>query len=352
MSFSRLEATSKGPLVLLFYDGFDMRAEKTRIGKVRSKAREAARFLYCKWRGIHDRSGFYTAFSSLHRSLKAYGCDVRVNDFEAARKRPHYPIGVAGYASIIDKLEGPNPILFGHGDPGSPERVANDGRFVNIIQPCDWALRFSFPKYGEKLRVWPAGIDMPKPLTEKKTVDFLIYDKIRWHRETQVPAILDKITAELSRAGRTFEVIRYGKHTKDSYNAALARSSAMLFVCEHETQGLAYQEALAAGVPVLAWDEGRLVDPKIIDRVPPDFEVSSVPYFDARCGLTFRIADFPDRLADFWKRVDTFRPRQYIEEELSMKVCAKRYLDLYSSLTDQVPGAIPLASIAQIKRAL
>jgi glycosyltransferase involved in cell wall biosynthesis len=351
MSVSDLEATSKGPLVLLFYDGFDMRAEKTRLGKMKSRAREVARYLYCKWRGIHDRSGFYTAFSSLHRSLKQYGCDVRVNDFEAARKRPGYPIGVAGYASIIDKLEGQNPILFGHGDPGSPERVANDGRFVNIIQPCDWALRFSYPKYGEKLRVWPAGIDMPAPLTGKKSVDFLVYDKIRWHRETQVPAVLEKITAELIRKGHTFEVVRYGSHTKDGYDAALARCKALLFVCEHETQGLAYQEALAAGIPVLAWDEGRLVDPKIIDRVPADFVVSSVPYFDGRCGLTFKIADFPEKLATFWKKVDTYRPRQYIEEELSMKVCAKRYLDLYADLTNAKPMPIPLDAISQTRRA-
>jgi glycosyltransferase involved in cell wall biosynthesis len=352
MNISKLEKTSKGPLVLLFYDGFDMRAEKTRLGKVKSKAREVARYISCKWRGIHDRSGFYTAFSSLHRSLKEYGCDVRVNDFDALSKRPGYPIGVAGYASIIDKLEGqPSPILFGHGDPGTPERVANDLRFINIIQPCEWARQFSFPKYGDKLRIWPAGVDIPKASNPKKTVDFLVYDKIRWHRDTRVTGILDNITSELTRAGHTFEVVRYGKHTKSGYDAALSRSKAMLFVCEHETQGLAYQEALAAGVPVLAWDEGHLVDPKIIDRVPADFLVSSVPYFDDRCGVTFKFEEFSEKLTEFWSKLDTFRPRDYMEEELSMKVCAKRYLDLYAALIDEKPYSIKLVPPVEFKKA-
>jgi glycosyltransferase involved in cell wall biosynthesis len=335
MSISKMEVTSKGPLVLLFYDGFDLRAEKTIFGKIKWQARDAARYLNSKWRGKHNRSGFYTAFSSLHRSLKEYGCDVRVNDFKAVKQRPDYPIGVAGYASVFEKLEGQNPILFGHGDPGKPERIADDNRFVNIIQPCEWALQFSYPKYGEKLRIWPAGIDLPAPLASKKTVDFLVYDKIRWHRDKQVPAVLDKVTSELTRSGRTFEVLRYAKHTKNTYNETLLRSKAMIFLCEHETQGLAYQEALAAGVPVLAWDEGRLVDPNIINRVPADFEVSSVPYFDGRCGLTFKITEFPEKLGAFWKGLDTYQPRQYIEENLSMKVCAKRYLDLYTALFDK-----------------
>jgi hypothetical protein len=36
----------------------------------------------------------------------------------------------------------------------------------------------------------------------------------------------------------------------------------MLFLCEHETRGLAYQEALASNVPILAWDTGFWLDPR------------------------------------------------------------------------------------------
>ena len=30
----------------------------------------------------------------------------------------------------------------------------------------------------------------------------------------------------------------------------------MVFLCEHENQDIAYQQALACGVPILAWDRG------------------------------------------------------------------------------------------------
>jgi glycosyltransferase involved in cell wall biosynthesis len=39
----------------------------------------------------------------------------------------------------------------------------------------------------------------------------------------------------------------------------------MVFLCEHETQGFAYQQALSCGVPIIAWDRGGLLqDPKLL----------------------------------------------------------------------------------------
>jgi len=39
--------------------------------------------------------------------------------------------------------------------------------------------------------------------------------------------------------------------------AALSRGRSMLFLCEHETQGLAYQQAIAAGLTILDWDPSQ-----------------------------------------------------------------------------------------------
>ena len=49
------------------------------------------------------------------------GCDVRVNDFALAARRPAYPIGLAGYATVVDKVQLPNPRIFAPGDYGAPE---------------------------------------------------------------------------------------------------------------------------------------------------------------------------------------------------------------------------------------
>ena len=39
----------------------------------------------------------------------------------------------------------------------------------------------------------------------------------------------------------------------------------MIFLVEHETQGIAYQEAMACDVPILAWDQGNWLDPKRLE---------------------------------------------------------------------------------------
>ncbi len=62
---------------------------------------------------------------------------------------------------------------------------------------------------------------------------------------------LEPIRRSLTDRGIKFRELRYGDHSVPEYQDLLARSSAMLFLSEHESQGLAYQECLSCGVPVL-----------------------------------------------------------------------------------------------------
>lgn len=336
LNTTSLEMTGKGPLVLLFYDGYERQALPGTLGMIRSQGRRLARYLYRTARGKQARTGFYTAFLSLCQSLRQVGCDVRVNDFAAAQARPGYPIGLCGYPGVLKRVNLPNPVIFGHGDLGFPEAaklIAAQDRMRILIQPCEWACAFNEPYCGDKLRAFPVGVDAElwRLPALPKTTDFLVYDKIRWHREERVPAIRDRLIESLRARGHTVTVLRYGHHAQGDYRKALAQSQALLFLCEHETQGIAYQEAMAAGVPVLAWDEGRLVDPLLL-KYAPDLEVSSVPYFDERCGLTFTLANFEAVSDRFWTQRKTFRPRDFVTERLSMRRAGVDYLALYQSI--------------------
>jgi hypothetical protein len=336
--FSGLERTSRGPLVLLFYDGFERRAAPGLIGAVQSQARRAARYAYRSARGRQVRTGFYTAFLSLVRCLRQAGCDVRVNDFAAAAARPSYPIGMAGYTSVLERVRLPNPVIFGPGDFGAPEpsrKVAADDRFRLLIQPCDWFMDYYRPYCGEKLMSWFAGIDLDDwadTSLEPKAIDCLIYDKIRWDRERQVPAVLRRVERALDSRGLSRRTLRYGAHHQNTFRRAVGQARSLIFLCEHETQGLAYQEAMAAGVPVLAWDEGKLIDPFLRSFAEPTLMVSSVPYFDERCGQRFKLDEFESALDALWSRRTNFDPRGYVRECLSMSVAAKTYLSAYRSL--------------------
>ena len=120
---SNLEMTDKGPLVLLFFDGLEIQAYPHMRRRIYSKLRAFARAQWRVMRGKAPKGGFYIAFELLRDSLKKLGCDVRVNDFAAATARPHYPIGIAGHPSVLERVQLPNPTIFGPGDPGYPDEA-------------------------------------------------------------------------------------------------------------------------------------------------------------------------------------------------------------------------------------
>ena len=328
--------TKHGPLVLLFYDGFEWRARSGAVRGIAAQARRAARFVYRTMRRKQVYTGFYTAFLALRTALERHGCDVRVNDFAAARARPDHPIGLAGYPSVLDAVRLPNPAVFGPGDFGTPAAavtVARDPQMRVLIQPSDWFRDYYRPSCGDKVVTWFAGIDTDlwqDRSAHPKSCDVLIYDKIRWDRESVVPAIHDRLVRHLEARGLSYRILRYGHHHRDEFAAALAGARSLAFLCEHETQGLAYQEALAANVPVFAWDEGVFVDPLLAGAAPAGLDVSSVPYFDERCGRRFRAAALESEFERFWADRATYRPRDYVGECLGMTRSAEAYLALYA----------------------
>jgi hypothetical protein len=324
--------------VLLFYDGFEVKSREGYAQKAYYAARGAARSAYRMARGLQVYTGFYVAFRALVRSLRECGADVHINDFATARKNPRYPIGLAGYPSVLDHVDLANPIIFGPGDYGFPDDVARIPAKLDIrrfIQPSDWAASLYRDVCGDKMMVWPVGIDAdayPDLSRHPKDIDVLIYDKIRWNREQEVPRVLGTIKAHLESKGRSFEILRYGHHNYVEYSTCLRRARSLLFLCEHETQGLAYQEAMSANVPVIAWDEGLLVDPLQRKFAAPDLVVSSVPYFDERCGERFKMAEFAPVFDRFWSRLPLYNPRAYVLDSLGLRKSGQQYLDAYREL--------------------
>ena len=339
---ARIPHLNGKPTVLLFYDGFELSLRPGLTGYTYSRLRGFARYMYRTVRRQQVWTGFYTAFRSLVVSLRRYGCDVRINDLALAARHPIYPIGVAGYPSVLEAADLPNPRIFGPGDYGYPDIaavVARDPRNRILTQPSEWPVEFYRAACGDKLRAMFVGIDTdlwPDLSDRRKDLDFVVYDKIRWDHGTVrgggTPEIVTRTTRFLDQLGLSYVVLRYGAHHLGQFRNALSRVRSMIFLCEHETQGIAYQEAMASNVPVLALDEGVLADPEQRRFASPDFKVSSVPYFDATCGETFVPTQFEDTLARFMNKLPRYTPRNYVLHHLSMRKAAENYLELYASL--------------------
>jgi hypothetical protein len=294
-------------------------------------------------RGPRRPGGQERVFLNLCAGLDRLGIAYRVNDYRHASDHPEELACIIGKPWVLDRIAWVNPILFGPSiyshplaDPGLLERRRP---IRKVLVPGEWMRRMCEPYWADKVIAWPVGIDTAQWCPAEaaaKDVDVLLYDKVRWQRDCYEPRLVEPIRQALHAAGRSFREIRYGAYREDEFHAALMRCRVMIFLCEHETQGIAYQQALASGVPLFAWDrQGHWRDPEFYpDRVM--FEpVTSVPYWDAGCGMRFADIDgFRRDWLEFWAlaQAEKFTPRKYILENLTLESCAGRYVEIAKSL--------------------
>jgi hypothetical protein len=287
-------------------------------------------------RGRPQAGGQKRIFLNLCAGLDRIGVRYRVNDYDHARRNPEEVACIIGKPFVLDKIMWKNPILFGAAvyshpldDPSLMQRLP----VAQVVVPGPWMKEMCKPYWGDAVAAWPVGIDtdlwQPTDAT-RKTTDVLIYDKVRWEHDRYETALIEPVRAALRARGRSVREIRYGWYREQDFRTALAECRTMIFLCEHETQGIAYQQALSCNVPILAWDRrGYWQDPTYYpDKVK--FEpVTSVPYWDDRCGRTFEHTDeFAAEWDRFWEeyRGSRFSPRNYILETLTLERSARHYL--------------------------
>ena len=183
------------------------------------------------------------------------------------------------------------------------------------------------------------GIDTEKWMTsgEEKTIDVLVYDKIRWDYDCYNETLLQPIISYLEKNKLSYNIIRYGSYNQEDFLKKLKITKSMIFLCEHETQGLAYQQVLACDIPIFAWERGGYwQDPYYYPERVKYKPVSSVPYWDDRCGSKFKdYEEFEIVFKSFFERVKShsFSSRDYILENLTLEKCASKYLKIVNSLS-------------------
>ena len=289
-------------------------------------------------RGRPRPGGQTRVFLNLCAGLEKLGFHYRVNDFRHALRNPRELACVVGKPFLLDRIPWENPILFGAAvqshpidDPHLLERLP----VRKVLVPGPWMQEMCQPAWGAAVAVWPVGIDTefwkPSP-SRAKCADVLLYDKVRWDHDRYGASLIEPIRALLRKEGRSLLELRYGEYEEADFHAALAQSRAMIFLCEHETQGIAYQQALSCGIPILAWDRGGYwQDPHYYPERVRFGPVTSVPYWDERCGEKFVDSlEFAERWQAFWRGViaSGYDPRGYILENLTLEKRSQEYVEI------------------------
>jgi hypothetical protein len=282
-------------------------------------------------------SGIEKVLHNLRKGLDELNTSYDINlPFE--KIKPGEPVVVLGLGRYA--LQGyalPNSIIAGIGlmtHPSEWPDLCIEFPVVKYLQHSTWTKNIYVPYFGNKCDLWPSGIDTEKwapAVGATKTFDVLVYNKIMWDKQTCDKQLRLPILQKLHELGLSYHEITYGDYTEAEYSALLSQSVAMIFLCEHESQGFACCEALSMNVPVFAWDQGFWLDPHRFNGDDPVIAATSIPFFDERCGSSFTdFAEFENKIDPFLQNVNErkYSPREYVIENLTLKKSAQRMLEI------------------------
>lgn len=287
-------------------------------------------------------SGIEKVFVNLCKGFDLLKVDYDINlSFKKIKSgEPVVVLGTGRYS--LHGYDRKNPVIAGIAlmtHPSEWPDLFDEYPIAKYLQHSVWVNNIYSRAFGmHRCEVWPAGIDTNKwkPDTPtKKEFDLLVYNKIMWDKAARALDLRLPILKLIQQMGLSYREITYGQYDERDYFSLLKKSKAMVFLCEHESQGFACCEALSMDVPVLAWDPGYWLDPNRFAWNDPVVPATSVPFFDERCGMTFKnYQEFEKKIGVFLKRIhlNDFKPRTYILQNLTLDKSAERMLDIISQV--------------------
>ena len=202
---------------------------------------------------------------------------------------------------------------------------------VIYIQPSEWAAKvWETNPLCANIRIAPLpfGVDTEKfkeeiPLNERNHI--FIYFK------TRHPALLNFIKSFLNSKNLNFEIFNYDtRYDENSFISFLKKSKFGIWIGRHESQGFALEEALSCNVPLLVWDVKSMNEEHGYNY--PDIPATCIPYWDERCGEHFYNSNELETIFEkFLNNISSYKPREYILENLSIEKCDKKFTELINN---------------------
>jgi hypothetical protein len=146
------------------------------------------------------------------------------------------------------------------------------------------------------------------------------------------PQELKFIQEFLNRKGIEYIIFDYLKsYDENNYLNYLQDSKFGIIIDAHESQGFALEEALSCNVPLLIWNVKSMKQE--YGSKYEDYYATSIPYWDERCGEFFYNKEELETTFDtFISKINNYKPREYILENLSIDVCEKKFIDMLKNI--------------------
>jgi hypothetical protein len=195
------------------------------------------------------------------------------------------------------------------------------------IQPSVW-VRELWKNMNAASYVPIKAFPFPVDMTRFSPNDNKCRDKVFIYVKRRNPEELIYIKNFLKAKQIDYKIFDYVKrYNEGEYLDYLQQSKYGIILDAHESQGFAIEEALSCDVPLFVWNVRFMSQEhgSIYQNIP----CTTIPYWDDRCGEFFYDKnEFETTFETFVNKLDTYHPRQYILENLSVDKCSERFIDL------------------------
>ena len=248
--------------------------------------------------------------------------NINLNDFDCVYS-PSVPIDVSLYPNT-KFIFGPHFSVF-------PElhqmNIINKSNSI-YIQPSKWAAEvWKNHQYCKNIKIKPLpfGVETNKFNEIKQIKDrnqVFIYCKRRDPNEFN---LIKKFLTSRNIEYKIFDYLQ--RYNENEYINYLQNSKFGVWLDAHESQGFALQEALSCNVPLFVWNIKSMRQE--YGSSYSDIPATTIPYWDERCGEFFyNMNELEDKFNLFLSKLETYKPREYILENLSMEVCEKKLIEV------------------------
>ena len=254
-----------------------------------------------------------------------YGNIKDIKDYEIIYS-PNNPININLYPNK-KFIFGPHFSVFPNNKLLHINNINNNSIY---IQPSDWARDTWINMNAEKILPvktfsFPVEVDKFRPIENNQKDKVFIYFKRR------NPEELLFIENFLNMKNINYKIFDYvKKYKEEDYITCLQNAKYGIIIDAHESQGFAIQEALSFNIPLLVWNVHFMSQEHGANY--PDIPCTNIAYWDERCGEYFyKKEDFEKTYNKFINKLDSYKPREYILENLSPEKCGERFIKLINS---------------------